>query len=174
MNVTLFMAMSVNGIIATENGSEEFLSHENWKSFSGFVEEFGCFIVGGNTYTAVKNWDWGYGFDDFADAKKLIVTNDKDFSVDAGYELASSAEEGLEMLSGFGFTKALLSGGAYTNSLFMKAGLIDSVILNVEPAIIGQGKPLFSPAEFQVKLHLQKTKRLSDGILQLRYEVVQK
>jgi dihydrofolate reductase len=171
MDVTLFMAMSVNGIIALEDGSEEFLSHENWKSFSKLVDEFGCFVVGGNTYKAVKGWEWGYGFDDFTDAKKVVITDDKDFSVDEGYELATSPQGALEKLSGFGFKRALLSGGAYTNTLFMNARLVKTIILNIEPAVIGRGMRLFSAAEFQTRLRLVKTEKLADDIVQLRYEV---
>ena len=171
MDVTLFMAMSVNGMIATEDGGEDFLSHENWKSFSRLVDKFGCFIVGGNTYAAVKNWDSGYGFDDFTKAKKVVVTNDESFSVDAGYELVTSPKEAVEKLSDAGFEKALLSGGAYTNTLFMQAGLIQSVIVNIEPVLIGQGKPLFYPANFQKRLKLQKNVELPESIFQLHYGV---
>ena len=33
MKVILYMAMSLNGYIARENGDEDFLSHENWNTF---------------------------------------------------------------------------------------------------------------------------------------------
>ena len=29
MNITIYMACSINGLIAEENGSEDFLSHRN-------------------------------------------------------------------------------------------------------------------------------------------------
>lgn len=60
MKTTLYMATSANGIIARENGDEDFLSHENWKKFCELANEFGNFIVGRKTYDAVKKWDEGY------------------------------------------------------------------------------------------------------------------
>ena len=40
----------------------------------------------------------------------------------------------------------VVTGGSKMNSSFAKSGLIDEVILNVEPVIIGEGIPLFDPA----------------------------
>jgi len=38
------MAISVNGIIARENGEEDFLSHANWIEFAKFSNKVGCLI----------------------------------------------------------------------------------------------------------------------------------
>lgn len=54
MKVTLFMAMSLNGIIARKNGDEDFLSSNNWNSFSELVKTFKNFIIGRKTFEAVK------------------------------------------------------------------------------------------------------------------------
>ena len=54
MKTTLFMAMSLNGIIAKEDGNEDFLSHKNWETFSELVNTFGNFVVGRKTHEAVK------------------------------------------------------------------------------------------------------------------------
>src|SRR3989344_6251860 len=171
MKVTLFMAISVNGIIAREDGSEDFLSEENWQTFSGLVKEFGNFIVGSRTYEAVKQWDEGYGFDDFPEVQRVVISDSPSYELDAGYTLATSPQDAIRHLQKAGFERALLTGGATNNSSFAKANLIDEVNLNVEPVIVGEGIPLFHPAAFDLPLELVETKPIGAGVVQLRYNV---
>src|SRR3989344_6870110 len=117
MKTTLYMAMSANGIVATETGDEEFLSHENWEKFCGLAREFRNFVVGRKTYEAVKKWDGGYNFDDLVGVEKVIVSQEKNFKLDSGYTLANSPEDALAKLSQKGFQKVLITGGAKLNLL---------------------------------------------------------
>jgi riboflavin biosynthesis pyrimidine reductase len=66
----------------------------------------------------------------------------------------------------------LVTGGATINSAFMKEGLIDEVILNVEPFLLGDGIPVFSREDFENKLELLGSEKLGDGIIQLHYRVL--
>ena len=171
MKVTLFMAMSLNGIIARKNGDEDFLSHDNWNSFSELVKSFQNFIIGRKTFEAVKKWNDGYNFDDFKDAKKIVVSRNQNYKLDEGYILASNPKEALETLKDNGFNKILITGGSGLNASFAKDNLIDEVILNVESVIIGEGIPLFSSNEFDLNLKLIDVKKLPNDIVQLHYKV---
>ena len=122
MQVTLFMAMSLNGLIAREDGKEDFLSDVHWQTFSGLVNKFGCFIVGTKTYQAVKAWPESFGFNDFTNAVRVIVSDDSDFVVDAGYKVAPSPRAALEALQAEGVERALLAGGSTLNSSFLMGG----------------------------------------------------
>ncbi|KKQ93128.1 MAG: dihydrofolate reductase [candidate division CPR2 bacterium GW2011_GWC1_39_9] len=172
MKITLAMAISLNGYIASENGDEDFLAHEHWKYFSELVCKYGCFIVGRKTYEAVKKWTDGYGFDDFKDAKKIIISRKNDVAVADGYTVAGSPEEAIDILKESGFNKALVIGGSETNTVFAKSGLIDEVILTIEPVLIGKGIPLFSPDDFTLGLSPIKFEELSENIIRVRYKVV--
>lgn len=55
MKVILTMATSANGIIATKEGSEDFLSEENWKRFVHLAHTIGCFIWGEKSTTLFAN-----------------------------------------------------------------------------------------------------------------------
>ena len=171
MKVTLFMAISLNGMIAREDGSEDFLSYKNWETFSGFVEEYKNFIVGSRTYEMVKNWDEDYGFHDFPNATKIVVSNDPEYSLDQGFVLASSPEDALGIMKQRGFEHILLTGGAANNASFAQTGLIDEIIFNINPVVIGSGISLFKPADFQLELELTESKEISGGIVQLKYLV---
>ena len=172
MKTTLYMAISANGIIATETGDEEFLSHENWEKFCELAREFGNFVVGRKTYEAVKKWDGGYNFDDLVDVEKVIISQDKNFKLDKGYTLANSPEDALAKLSQKGFQKVLITGGANINSTFAKLNLLDEIIFNIEPVMVGKGKPVFAPEDFELKLKLISTEKLASGISTLRYSVL--
>lgn len=172
MKTTLYMAISANGMIATESGNEDFLSHQNWEMFCELAREFGNFIVGRKTYEAVKAWDDGYNFDDLVGVEKVIISQNKDFDLDEGYILASSPQEALTKLSDKGFEKALVTGGAEINSEFAKANLLDEIMLNIEPVLVGKGIPLFAPQDFEIKTKLASVKQSESGIATLRYVVL--
>ena len=163
------MAMSVNGLIAREDGSEEFLSDVHWKAFVELAKEHGNIIVGRGTYEAVKKWDYGFGFDDLNGVTKIILSREK-FDAPTGYLHASSPEAALKLLEEQDFDTALVAGGAHTNSAFAKAGLLDEIILNIEPAILGKGIPLFAPEALELPLSFESMQE-RDGIVQLRYSV---
>ena len=168
MKVVLYMAQTVNGVIARENYGEDFLSHQNWEVFVQLAENIGCFIVGRKTYEEVSKWE-GYNFDSVK-AKKIIVSRDKKSKLAAGYIAADSPKTALDKASELGFSKVLLTGGGTLNSSFMKAGLVDEVIINIEPYVLGKGVRIFSEESFENKLHLVDMKKLN-GIIQLHYKV---
>lgn len=172
MKITLYMAMSANGIIATETGEEEFLSHDNWEKFYSLAKEFGNFIVGKNTYEAVKQWDEGYNFDDLVGIEKVVISHDQSFKLDKGYTMANSPQDALNKLSEKGFETVLVTGGATINSAFAKTNLLDEIILNIEPVIVGKGIPLFAPEDFELKLKLVASDTSKKRIVTLKYTVL--
>ena len=169
MKTTLYMAMSLNGYIAEENGSEDFLSHENWEKFCSLAQEFGNFIVGRKTYEAVKNWNEGLGFDDLKGTKKVIISQDENYKLDDGYILASSPEDALSKLHGSDFV--LVTGGSTINSAFLKENLLDEIVLNVEPALVGNGVTLFAKSNFYKKLEFVSSEQSKSGIVTLKYKI---
>lgn len=170
MKVLLSMAISANGIIATKEGSEDFLSHDNWLQFVKLAHIVGCFIWGRKTYDAVSKWEGDY-LNDLKDVRKVIVSRSP-IELMEGFILASSPEEALKKLEGEGFSEAIITGGSTLNSEFAKRGLIDEVILDVNATILGEGIPVFAPTNFELKLDLINAEKVSDSIYELRYKVI--
>lgn len=169
MKVTLYMAMSLNGYIAKENGSEDFISHANWEKFCSLAQEYGNFIVGRKTYEVVKSWNEDFGFDDLKGIKKVIISRDQSYKLDEGYILATSPKEALTKLQGF--ESVLVTGGSTINSAFIQENLLNEIILNVEPALVGKGIPLFAQNDFSKNLRFISAKE-SNGIVTLHYRVI--
>ncbi len=89
-----------------------------------------------------------------------------------GFILAQSPEDALKQLESEGFKEAIVTGGATVNSEFAKRGLIDEVRLDVNPAILGEGLPVFAPGNFEMKLKLIKTEIINKQIVETIYQVI--
>jgi len=170
MKVVLYSTQTTNGIIARENGDEDFLSDESWLIFSKLVEDVGCFIVGRKTYDSVQKWE-DYNFDNI-NATKIIISTDKKLKLKEGYFLANSPEGALLKASSLGFAEVIVAGGGTINSAFMSKNLVKEIILNVEPFIMGEGIKVFAKEKFEFKLKLENIKKLKSGIIQLKYLVI--
>jgi dihydrofolate reductase len=169
MKVILTMAISANGIIATKEGGEDFLSHDNWLQFVKLAKKVGCFIWGRKTYEAVLKWEGDY-LKDLEGVKKVVISRSEMKLID-GFELAKSPEEALKKFEEYGFKEAIITGGSTINSAFAKAGLIDEVIFDVNPSILGEGIPVFSPEEFYLSLELASVEKVGNGLVELQYKV---
>lgn len=164
------MAQTMNGIIARKNYSEDFLSHEHWKVFCHLAQTLGCFIVGRKTYYQVKKWK-DYNFDNIK-ATKIILSKNPSAKLEQGYTTATSPKDALEKAAKHGFKKILLAGGGTVNTAFMRNSLVDEIIINIEPYLLGNGITIFSQENFETKLKLLNVKQLKSGIIQLHYKVM--
>jgi dihydrofolate reductase len=64
-----------------------------------------------------------------------------------------------------------LMGGGGIIASFLDAGEIDEFVISVIPVFIGEGIPLIAPRHRTVPLKLLSTKKFSDGVVKLHYEV---
>lgn len=63
----------------------------------------------------------------------------------------------------------MVLGGADLAATFMRLNLIDEYRLYVHPVVLGQGQPLFPPAEEPIELRLVQTRVFGSGVTLLRY-----
>lgn len=163
------MAMSVNGIIAKNDNSEDFLSDKNWETLVDLAKGAGCVIFGRKTYELLKTWDKKY-LDSLKDINKIVVTTDRNYS-DDDITVAYYPHEAIAIArTTFSSETAILSGGAKLNSSFAEQNLIDEIIFNIEPVLIGNGIPVFNPEDFENKLELIEQKKIGD-LVQLHYKL---
>ena len=55
-NITVEMACSINGLIATEDGNEEFLSERGWEIMLEFLKDYDVLIWGRKTWNNIARW----------------------------------------------------------------------------------------------------------------------
>ncbi len=65
----------------------------------------------------------------------------------------------------------LMIGSPTLAQEFMQLGLIDEYYLNVNPVVLGAGKPLFAPGT-SLQLKLVSEKSLASGVLALHYTLI--
>ena len=167
MKVILYMAISVNGMIAKSDDDTSWISQKEWNSYSVAVRSAGCLIVGRKTYHILTKQP------EFAELKdvKLVVVSEEDFETTAPNHLvAHSTKEALELLKDF--KEVIVAGGCILNASFLVENLVDEIYLDVEPVAFGKGIRLFAERDFEVKLELISIKNLSPDELQLHYKVL--
>ncbi|MCX6784986.1 MAG: dihydrofolate reductase [Candidatus Komeilibacteria bacterium] len=170
MKITLWMAASLNGIIATTNNGEDFLSDKNWWEFIKTVTKTSCLVWGRKTYQVVSGCDKRKK-NSLKGITKIIVSKNNKLKLPADYLLATSPKQAIALAAKLGFKEIILVGGSTNNSAFAASNLIDEVIINFEGVIVGQGLPIFKPAKFLLPLQLKTIKKISSNIIQLHYKV---
>lgn len=171
MKVILYMAITPNGVIATTDDDTSWVTETEWASFSGMIKKAGNMIIGRRTYKIMlKN-------DEFNRSNlneiKTIVLNESPIKVHNPkfVSVAKSPQEALNILEKQKFKTIMVCGGGGLNSSFVKEDLVDEIYLDIEPIIFGRGIKLFAEANFETKLELIGTKKLSKNEIQLHYKV---
>jgi dihydrofolate reductase len=168
MKVILYMAMTVNGMIATTRDNTPW-SKVEWKSFNRFIKKRKNIIIGRRTYELMKKSGDLSGLDKIY----VIVVSSRD-KKSSECIFVTTPRMALEVAKKIGFKEVVIAGGSKLNASFVKEGLIDDIYLDVEQMIFGKGVNLFGGEDFHVKLRLVGTRKLSPGIIQLHYKVLKK
>ena len=166
--VILSIAVTLNGFIARENGSVDYLDPFNEdeginKWFSTFLENISAIVMGNTTF---QEYHTHPGFFDYYGGKEIYV-----FSRNPNLkheEVTFVNETPDEFLKNLETDKEVwLLGGAKINALF--ANLIDKYIISVIPVIIGRGIPLFAKSDYETQLEFVKAEKFRSGIINLYY-----
>ncbi|MGE5496527.1 MAG: dihydrofolate reductase family protein [Syntrophothermus sp.] len=164
----LYIAMSLDGYIADENGGIGWLIEQEGdggdNGYSEFIKTIDTIIMGKTTYEQVLGFgEWLYkGKKCYVYSRKEKGNNDKvEFTDQKPSDLIRSlkAQKGGDIW---------LEGGSLSADPFIKENLIDEFIIAIIPVILGKGIPLFLPDNPRIKLKLEKTVNLGE-IVQLFY-----
>lgn len=167
MRVILYMAISLNGMIAKSDDDTSWISKEEWDSYSLAVRTAGNLIVGHRTYNILTKQP---EFAEFKDVKLVVVAQENFQTLAPNHLVAHSPKEALKLLSNS--EQVVVAGGGALNASFLEENLIDEIFIDIEPIILGQGIPLFRDKNFERNLKLVGQKKISDNEMQLHYEVL--
>jgi len=165
MKTVLYMAMTANGYIAKANDDTPWSATE-WRSYYSTVKKFKAIIIGSRTYDIMLRQG------EFKKIKnRIIVVAEEKKQSYKNFLFVSSPREALRVARKLGCKSVLLGGGGATNGAFMKQGLVDEIILDIEPLVFGSGIKLFGDSDFEKQLQLFSAKKLSKNTMQLKYKV---
>lgn len=165
--VILYMAISVDGMIAKSNDDTSWISQDEWNSYSETTRKAGCLVVGRRTYGILTKQP---EFVELKDVKLVVVSEENIKTIAPNHFVANSPKEALEILKNF--DEIIVAGGGILNASFLEENLIDEIYLDVEPTMLGEGIPLFKGKSFEKRLKLLDTKKISENEIQLHYEVL--
>lgn len=169
MKVIVYLASSANGIISNNKNVPDWLSQEYGQGFMEISQRTQAVIMGKTTYNILSPDNLP-----LKDTGSLVVlTHDtKATPSQANVLFASdSPKDIVEQLAAKGHTEAVIIGGTQTVTAFMQAGLVNEVILVVEPVLFGKGLPFMKETDAEYKLSLLEVEQLNDNTVKLRYAV---
>lgn len=175
LTTSVFIATSLDGFIAREDGAIDWLMAANASvpagedcGYAAFMGSVDVLIMGRNTYEQVAGFEpWPYV------GKRVVVltTRDVTFRTGPGVVLEKSSEAPralLRRLGAEGCQHAYVDGGKVIQS-FLSDGLIDRLTITTVPILLGQGRSLFGSLPSDVHLTLAESKAYAFGFVQSIY-----
>jgi dihydrofolate reductase len=170
MRVTIYESISVNGMIARPDGRGDFFTRTNWTAFVALAKNEGAMIWGRTTHDSVRNWSDG-SLAQLEGVRGLVLTRDATYVAGDGWELAGSPQVAVDRLAADGAPALLVAGGRSVSTAFARARLAAALVVDVAPAVVARGMPLFRDEDLDIRLALEGVERLGDDVVRLRYRV---
>lgn len=177
MKVSVFIATSLDGFIARNNGDIDWLNEANTSvpegedcGFQEFMGSVDTLIMGRLTYEKVLSFEhWPYG------KTKVIVLSRNPISFPRNVpetvcHSSKSPHDLLTHLTNEKIEHVYVDGGT-TIQGFIDGGLIDEITITTIPVILGNGIPLFGSTRNDINLSHLSTTAYDFGFVQTTYAV---
>jgi dihydrofolate reductase len=173
MTASVFVGTSVDGFIARANDELDFLPEGGGEphGYTEFIASVDAIVIGRKTFEKVLTLGpWPYG------DKRVVVLSSLPIdtsAVDGGVveQMAGAPAAIVEELAATGVRHIYVDGGI-TIQRFLRAGLIQRLIITRVPVLIGDGIPLFGSLPHDVRLDHVETRHYPSGLVQSEYAVV--
>lgn len=162
MKTFIIAALSADGLIAKDEKHSAFWTSKADKArFVKLTREAGVVVMGSTTYATLPR--------PLKDRVNIVYSRSKTFEGAETTQLAP--RELLKELEDRGFKSVAICGGSHIYSMFMKAGVVDTLYLTIEPVVFGKGIGLFNE-DMNYQLTLKNVQQSeSSGSLLLEYSV---
>ncbi|HEY6926180.1 MAG TPA: dihydrofolate reductase family protein [Steroidobacteraceae bacterium] len=171
MIASVFVGTSLDGFIARPNGALDFLDAGGNEphGYDEFMASVDALVIGRHTFDTVLGFGgWAYG------KKPVFVLSTRPLPpVPAGAvveRLAGEPAAIVAQLESRGVRHAYVDGGI-TIQRFLRAGLIQRLIVTRVPVLIGAGVPLFGQVPHDIPLRHIATRHYRGGLVQSEYEI---
>jgi dihydrofolate reductase len=173
MLVSVFIGTSVDGFIARLNGDLDFLPADGGEphGYAEFMASVDALVIGRKTFETVLAFPaWPYG------DKRVVVLSNRPldlFAVREGIveQMAGPPAEIVAKLAASGAQHLYIDGGI-TIQRFLRAGLVQRLIITRVPVLIGEGIPLFGALPRDLRLRHVATQHYPSGLVKSEYHVV--
>jgi dihydrofolate reductase len=173
MTASVFVGTSLDGFIARLNGEFDFLPTDGGEphGYTEFIATVDAIVMGRKTFETVLTMSpWPYG------NKRVVIlsTRPLDLSTVVGGVVEQMAGTPAEILSKLAATGAhhLYIDGGITIQRFLRAGLIQRLIITRVPVLIGEGIPLFGALPHDIRLRHIATRQYPSGLVSSEYQII--
>ena len=171
MKASVFIGTSVDGFIARPDGELDFLPPGGGEphGYDEFMASVDALVIGRKTFETVLKFDvWPYG-----EKPVFVLSSNPLAPAPDGAVVEHLSGDPAEIVSGLearGIQHVYVDGGI-TIQRFLRAGLIQRLIITRVPVLIGDGIPLFGSLSHDEKLRHVATRHYPSGLVQSEYEV---
>jgi dihydrofolate reductase len=169
MKASVFVGISVDGFMARLDGALDFLPPGGGEphGYDEFMASVDALVIGRKTYDTVLGFDgWPYG------EKPVFVLSRRSLApapTGAVVEhLTGTPELISSTLAARGIGHIYVDGGM-TIQGFLRAGLIQRLVITRVPVLIGTGIPLFGVVDRDIPLRHIATRQYASGLVQSEY-----
>lgn len=173
MLASVFIGTSVDGFIARRDGSLDFLPPGGGEphGYKEFFDSIDAVVIGRGTFETVLAFpEWPYG-----DKRVIVLSSGRlDLSkvpANRVEQMQGSPREIVSNLEARGIRHIYVDGGV-TIQGFLRAGMIQRLIVTRVPVLIGRGIPLFGPLLEDIRLEHVQTQHYASGLVKTEYRVI--
>ncbi|MGH1364553.1 MAG: dihydrofolate reductase family protein [Calditrichia bacterium] len=171
---SVFIATSLDGYIADKNGSIDWLhsipnSDHDDMGYVEFTKDIDALVMGRTTFETVCGFDVDWPYDKPVFVLSNTLKEIPESHKGKAFLVKGRLTEVLNQIYEKGFHKLYIDGGTTIRN-FLKADLIDEMIITTIPILLGGGSPLFSELPKELKFELTKARTYLDQITQSHYK----
>ena len=163
IKVSIIVAETADGFIAKEtNHPALWTSKEDKKHFVEITKRAGVVIMGSTTWKTLPK--------PMKDRLNIVYTRSGE-TYEGAESTSIEPKELIDSLESRGFSEVSICGGSSIYTLFLKAGVVDTIYLTIEPILFGKGISIFNE-QLDLKLELQSETKTEAGTIFLEYKVI--
>jgi dihydrofolate reductase len=172
VKASVFIGTSLDGFIARTDGGLDWLPEGGGEEhgYEAFMATVDALVIGRKTYETVLAFDtWPYG------EKPVYVLSSGSLEPPPSgarvERLSGDPHSIVRQLEHRGVGHIYVDGGI-TIQGFLRAGLLQRLIITRVPVLLGDGIPLFGPLPHDVRLEHVATRQYRTGLVQSEYLVL--
>ena len=172
MSNYVYIATSLDGFIATSDGGLDWLNEvpnpdKTDYGFADFMDSVDALVMGRNTFEKVLTFgEWFYTKPVFVLSNSL--TEIPENLIGKVEIVKGDVQDLVKNLNSQGYKNLYIDGGKLIQG-FLKEDLIDELIINKIPILLGKGIPLFGDIDQKLKFKHTKTEVFNDSLVMSRY-----
>ncbi len=171
-HATVYVGLSLDGFIARPDGGIDWLDRlpddpaDGDYGYGEFIVTVDALVMGRNTFDLAMSFEaWPYG-----ELPVFVLTHRAIEVAPATVEaVAGTPHEVAERLAARGIQHVYIDGGQVCRQ-WLRAGLVQRMVLTRLPVLLGDGIPLFGALEGDLWWRLVSTRTFANGLVQMSYE----